>query len=114
MPNYYRTTLSDDEKKLTTSASATSASVTSASVTSATPILVNMLGLELPIIESPASELSALLIAALDLPARDPLSSEPPALSQMLSRMEAYEAEARSVYGPAINVNTTGCIIELA
>lgn len=81
---YYRTTLSDDEKKMVSPARGQPAR-------------------EQPAREQPASEPPASEQPASEQPAREltaPL---------MISRMISYGEEVNSVYDVAINVNTTGC-----
>lgn len=91
----YRTTLSDDEKKMVPPAQEQPAR---------DPPVSEPPARDPPVSEPPESE----------PPARAPLSREPQALDPpmpplMISRMISYSEEVNSVYDVAINVNTTGC-----
>ena len=91
---YYRTTLSDDEKKMVSPARGQPARE---------PPVSEPPAQEPPVSEPPASEQPASESPARELTAREltaPL---------MVSRMITYGEEVNSVYDVAINVNTTGC-----
>ena len=101
----YRTTLSDDEKKMAPPAQESSAPEPPTSESSAPepptsePPARAPPARAPPAREPPASEQSVLMVTALD----------PPMPPLMISRMISYSEEVNSVYDVAINVNTTGC-----